>query len=88
MRAFVHGVVFGFVVFGVFLCDEVGDAGVEVKGCGCAQGTEKVVGDDRAVIGFGDGGDFFAVGQATCQRNVWAHVLGAAVFEEFAELPD
>ena len=30
---------------------------------------------------------FFAVGQATCQRNVWAHVLGTAVFEEFAKFP-
>ena len=87
MGAFVHGVVFGFVVFGVFLCDEVGDAGVEVKGCGCAQRTEKVVGDDRAVIGFGNGGDFFAVGQAACQCYVRAHVLGSAVFEEFAEFP-
>lgn len=87
MGAFVHGVVFGFVVFGVFLRDEVGDTNVEVKGCGCAQGAEKVVGDDRAVIGFGYGGDFFAVGQAACQCYVWAHVLGAAVFEEFAKFP-
>ena len=58
-----------------------------MKGCGCAQRAEKVVGDDRTVVGFGDGGDFFAVGQATCQCNVWTHVLGTAVFEEFAELP-
>ena len=87
MRAFVHGVAFAFVVFGVFLGDEVGDADVEVKGCGCAQGAEKVVGDDRAVIGFGYGGDFFAVSQASCQGYVRAHVLGSAVFEEFAKFP-
>lgn len=77
---FVDGVVFGFVAFGVFLGDKVGDAGVEVERCGGANGGEEVVGDHGRVIRFGNGSNFFAVGDATGKGNVGAHVLGAAVF--------
>ena len=52
VREFVDVVVLGFVVFGIFLGNKVGNAGVKVNRCGGSEWAEVVVGDNGAVIGW------------------------------------